>query len=279
MRLLTYVLILILGGTLVSPTKIKSETNTSPSISTYVKIKRSGVIKIGVAQNYPPLRHTIANKKVGLEVEMAKALGRFFEVKVKFIEVSSKQYISAVVSGEVDIIIAGVSRSLTRAKKVWFSTPYLNFSPAVLVDKRIMPKTSFGDEFEEVPFKTLWDLRKLSNFIFAVKKDSVYEEIINENFDNKKIKLVKNNAQGLELLNNGEVNGFVQDSILLNYWYNHKRGLKKRYKLLKGGRLNESLSVVLPFNSFVLKNQIDLFILELVRKKKIANWLKKYTNR
>lgn len=239
----------------------------------YQKILGSGKIVIGVSVYYPPLSYKENGEYKGAEIMMGHALADFLGVKAEFVPLPIQEVIPALTTGKIDIMLGGLSRSLTRAKKIWFSRPYLSVSPAVLVGKRYLPQTQFGDVFEEKPFLTIWDLKRLPEFQFGVKKGSVYESLISEEFPSHPKTVFSKSAEALEALKEGKIEGFVHDSIYLDYLYRTDSSWKNGYHLLQGGPRLEQICAGLPFGAVTLKNQVDVFIQEMQRTGKIARWL------
>lgn len=243
----------------------------------YNRIAAKKEIRIGISRHYPPLN--FKGGKSGLEMEMARELGRFLNVKVTLVKLPVSEYVSALKSNRVDIILAGFSRNLKRGRVIWFSKPYLSVTPGVLARKSALPQRRFGDEFEERPVSSIWDLKSLTRFSFAVKKGSAYEELLKEHFPNMKRVIVKSNDEGIRLLKKGRVKGFVHDSLYLKYLHGTSASLRSRYRLLEGGDQKEEICIGLPFGDVVLKNQIDLFVDEMIRTGRIRSWLEKYNRK
>ena len=249
----------------------------SPAIAAdvYAAILAKKEIRVGISQHYPPLNFESGKK--GLEVEMATRLGEFLGVKVVLVPLGVKDYVPALEKKKVDIICAGFSRNLTRGRTIWFSVPYLTVTPAVLAQKRILPKQRYGDQFEESPISTIWDLENVAGFSFAVKAGSSYEELLKDHFPKNRRITVLTNEEGLALLEKGDVDGLVHDSLFLQYLYNKSASMRSSYKLLQGGRQAEKICIGIPFGETVLKNQIDLFIEEMTRQGHVDRWLQKYS--
>jgi polar amino acid transport system substrate-binding protein len=237
-------------------------------------IREKKILKVGISRDYPPLNFKSGEK--GLEIEMIRALGQFLEADIKLVPLNVADYAKSITGGEVDCVIAGLSRNLDRARKIWFSSPYLSTTPAAIVSDRALPKTEFGPEFEQIPIRTIWDLRNITGMVFAVKKGSVYERIINTEFLSSRMIIVETNEEGLEKLTRGEANAFVHDSLYLQYIFNTRLDLLGSYRLLHGGSKTEQICVGLPFGDHVFKNQIDVFISELQRTGLVESWLNRY---
>jgi len=249
-------------------------TDNAGAADLYGTIMAKKEIRIGISKHYPPLNFNAGKK--GVEMEMAKKLGKFLGVKVKLIPLSVSQYMTALEKNRVDILLAGFSRNLKRAKSVWFSIPYVTITPGVLVRKGKLPRTRFGDEFEQAPFKTIWDLERINKFKFTVKKGSTYEYLLENHFPHMPRVSVNTDEECMDLLQKGKVHGFVHDSLYLEYLYSTSAKIRGPYTLLKGGNRREMLCIGLPFGDLVLKNQIDIFISELIRTGQIDKWLDKY---
>lgn len=243
----------------------------------YRDIQQRKQIRIGISKNYPPLNFNAGEK--GVEILMARRLGEFLGVETVLVPLNVNEYTAAITDRKVDIVIAGFSRSLQRARYIWFSEPYLSVTPGVLADNRSIPQTSYGEKFEETPIKSLWDLKRLTGMTLAVKKESIYEQIIRTDFPQFRMVLVTSNEEGLAMLAEGRVNGFIHDSLYLEYLYDASAKLRNSYALLKGGHRIERLCVGLPFGDPVLKNQVDAFILEIIRLGYIDQWLREFMTR
>ncbi|HOD13147.1 MAG TPA: transporter substrate-binding domain-containing protein [Spirochaetota bacterium] len=241
----------------------------------YRDIMQSKTLRIGISMDYPPLNFNAGEK--GVEIEMARALGEFMGVQVKMVPLPVERYAAALEQREVDLVIAGFSRSLARAKSIWFSEPYLSVTPAILADSRSIPRATYGSEFEQTPMRTIWDLKRLTDFRFAVKKGSAYEGFLKTEFPGMSLVLVASNEEGMELLKNGSVNGFVHDSLYLEHLYGTSAKLRNSYVLLAGGARLEKICMGLPFGDTVLKQQVDIFILEIIRLGLIDRWLTQYS--
>ncbi|MCX7677623.1 MAG: transporter substrate-binding domain-containing protein [Spirochaetes bacterium] len=242
----------------------------------YQTIIQRGFLKIGISTNYPPLNFNKGER--GVEVEMAKELAAFFGVKAKMIPLQLTEYVAALEKREVDIVIAGLSRNLARARRIFFSEPYLTVTPAALVHKRVIPQTKFGDQFEQMPIRTVWDLLRIPGFKCAVKKGSTYELLLESKFPAFERVLVGTNEEGISTIREGIAHGFMHDSLYLHHLYRKDASLRNNFILLTGGNIGEAICIGIPFGETVLKNQIDVFLAEMKRMGIIQKWLEEYDN-
>ncbi|NUM42977.1 MAG: transporter substrate-binding domain-containing protein, partial [Leptospiraceae bacterium] len=118
-------------------------------------------IVVSVAKTYEPFYIEDPNEGFpGFDVDFAKKYAKFLDVNIKIIPLGDfEDQARAIVSGKVDIAVAGISSHLARAKEVNFSDPYLITTPAGLVNKQSLPPEPEGQIVVVKPFKDLLDLK------------------------------------------------------------------------------------------------------------------------
>ena len=80
-------------------------------------------LRVGVAPDSPPLIYMDKGKLSGIEIAAAESLGKLMDRKIKYVEKPFNDLIPALESGEIDIIMSGMSITEERAKQVNFSKP------------------------------------------------------------------------------------------------------------------------------------------------------------
>lgn len=108
---------------------------------TLTTIMQRGKLIVGVKYDTKPFGYMNENQQLeGLDVDLAKFIARFIlgdESKVEFKQVTPSNRILSLNSGQVDMVIATMSRTKQRSEVVDFSRPYFAAGQAILV-----PKTS-----------------------------------------------------------------------------------------------------------------------------------------
>ena len=241
---------------------------SKPYDHAYSRIQSRGKLIVAISNDYPPFHFD----GKGVQIEMARSLASFLGVKPQTKTYTTARAIQVVETNEVDISMAGIFRSLPRARKVWFSEPYLRDRPAALVDKRFIPQKKFGDFFEETPIRSLSDLRKIKGISAVVVSGSIYEE----DFSNIINLVSPSTTVAMKSILKGDTNTFIHDSIYLKYQLEMKPQIFSKYILIEEQNYKEDFCIALPFGDTVLKNQVDIWILLMKQKNQFQIWLNRY---
>ena len=236
----------------------------APFVGAYQSIKKKKLIIVGVSQYAPPLN--LGND--GVEIRMAKEIAKFLGVDLKLRATDFSQHIPLLLKGKIDIIIAGLSKNLDRAKLIWFSKPYYLTHNAFLLAKRILPQENYGESFE-VPSSYSQVLSSLRSVPIGVKIGSVYA---NHPLETKKI-FYKNYAEMKILLERGDIMGLLHDSVVLEYLLKNNPYMHRQFTLIVASDQKQELCIGLPFAATVLKNQLDLWVDHALKNQKIARWI------
>src|SRR5512139_2858116 len=90
-------------------------------------------LRVGISPDAPPLAFEEGGEMKGLEAEMARTYGEEARVPVEFVRREFPRLINALIAGEVDVIMSGMSVTPGRARTVSFTDPYLQSGQRVLV--------------------------------------------------------------------------------------------------------------------------------------------------
>ena len=101
-----------------------------------VQAKDWKLVRIGVEGAYPPFSYTTADGKLeGFDIDIARALGKAMGVEVKLIPQDWDGIIPALLARKYDAIIASMSITEERKKKVAFTNKYYQ-TPAKFICKK-----------------------------------------------------------------------------------------------------------------------------------------------
>ena len=111
------------------------------------KVKKAGVLKVGMECNYAPFNWTQAKSSEtavsisaggyadGYDVQVAKKMAEALGVKVEIVKLEWEGLIDALNSGVIDCIIAGMSATEDRKLSIDFTTNYYKSELVVVVNK------------------------------------------------------------------------------------------------------------------------------------------------
>lgn len=113
-------------------------------------------LKVAMDLKYPPFTGTDEKgNPEGLEVDMAYALGEYLGRDVEIVNTDFPMLITALDTGEVDIVISEMSVKEERKEKVDFSKPYMYDRTLALVNKSFAETNKITDSMLEKDFFAL----------------------------------------------------------------------------------------------------------------------------
>ncbi len=164
-------------------------------------IQRGHLIVAMYHQDRPPFFYLDSQGVLaGVEVEMAKDIARRLGVEVTFNReaASFSSVIDLVAAGKADVAISKLSMTIDRAMRVSFTSPYLTFHHALLINRLYL-----ADLREENRKKTSLQLLQAGNLRLGIRGPSSWNEYAGHLFPDAEIvnmenweRLVKSTAQG-----------------------------------------------------------------------------------
>lgn len=114
-----------------------NSSTSDNAASTIDKIKSKGTIVIGTSPGYLPF--DMKDKKgnfVGYDMDLANAIGKALNVKVQFKQYDFDGLIPALQTGDIDMVLAGMTIRGDRALSVSFSNPYYQTGQLLMVPNK-----------------------------------------------------------------------------------------------------------------------------------------------
>jgi len=181
-------------------------------------IKDKGTLVVGLDDTFAPMGFRDKNDKlVGFDIDLAKAVGKQLDIKVKFKPIDWDAKYSELKAKNIDCIWNGMSATPERQKKLSLSKKYLNNKIIIMTYDKNVKIASAKD---------------LKNYNIGTQADSAALETMqsNDKYDTfkKKIKEYKSYDDALLDMKAGRLDCIVIDQVLGQY---------KNKKL--GGTLNE----------------------------------------
>ena len=168
-------------------------------------------IRIGIDGAYPPFNQlTSDGKLIGFDVDITNALCAEMKVECKFVMQDWDGMIPAVMAGKIDAIVASMSITEDRLKKVDFSKKYYNTPAAIAVLKDSDFK---GESFDELKGKSIGAQVASTHADFAEKKLADIDLRLYPTADEYKLDL-----------ETGRLDGVVDDIVVLSDWVKSEAG-------------------------------------------------------
>ncbi|MDB9374700.1 transporter substrate-binding domain-containing protein [Nodularia sphaerocarpa] len=219
------------------------------------EIQRRGYLNIAVKDNLRPLGFRDVNGNLqGLEIDLAKRLALDLLGKadaVKFQPVANRDRLSVVLSNKVDLAIARVTATESRARLVSFSVPYY-FDGTLIVTKDA----------------SVSQLSDLANRKIAVINNSSTIAQVRYYVPKAELVGVDSYQEGRSLTENNTVVAFAADASVLSGWVQQY----PQYRLLPTKLSTEPLSVVMPKG--LQYDQLRRQVNEAIAKYTAEGWLK-----
>lgn len=135
-------------------------------------IKKAGKIVLGTAADYPPYEfHKLIDGKdeiVGFDIEIAKIIAKELGVELDIVDMKFEGLLPALVTDDIDFIVAGMVADEERSKTVDFSVPYYQAEQKMVVRMEDKDKFKGPEDLVGLPV--------------GAQKTTIQEEIAFEKF-------------------------------------------------------------------------------------------------
>ncbi|MGL5754340.1 MAG: transporter substrate-binding domain-containing protein [Paraclostridium sp.] len=230
-------------------------------------IKDKGVLTIATSADYPPYEfHKEIDGKdtiVGFEMMMAEEIAKDLGVKLEIKDMKFDGLLGALKSGNVDMVVAGMSPTEERKKAVDFTDVYYNGEHVILVK-----------EDKKNKYKNIEDLKDAK---IAVQKASLQETIAKDVIKAKDIKsLGKISDVILELQNNNADAVVVSKEAIDGYLKQYPEIVESKVNLGENKGEGSAIAINKNENSELI-NAVNKSINKLESENKINEFVEKAT--
>jgi polar amino acid transport system substrate-binding protein len=162
------------------------------------------VLRVGVTANSPPMIFKENGQYVGVEAELAAALGKELGRSVTFVEKKREKLIDALCDGQFDIIMSALSITPARSYRIAFSDPYLQIGQMALAR---------SDE----KYKYVINLAAEAKRGIGVKSGTTAELLIRQEFPTARCKYYGDGDKAATALLKKKIDLFFSDGPMI--WY------------------------------------------------------------
>ncbi len=193
-----------------------SENNQKMSMD---KVLRVAIISLDI----PPFVFRTDGHLQGADIDLVRGFAESISVKPVFVPAGNNyaRVIEAVSRGQADMAISELSKTMSRARKVLFSRPYMVSGITLLVNRlteaRLQP-TQGGKDYKVQEDRHEYLLERLNNssYTVACMEGSIQDELIQRFFPEVQVLTTRNWVQAGELAVSGEADAaMLPDRIYL----------------------------------------------------------------
>ena len=116
--------VVLIAAALNAPATAQSISTDLAADSVLETIKKRGKLRAGVSSFVPWVMRAKDGGLIGFEIDVAKKIAKDMDVDIEFVPTAFSGIIAALVAGEFDIIMTGISMVPKRNLTVNFSNPY-----------------------------------------------------------------------------------------------------------------------------------------------------------
>lgn len=206
-------------------------TGDSPVLQ---RIIEKGVLRVGFNPLFKPFSFTNEkNEQVGIDVDIAELLAKNMGVKLeKVVPDSFSELIPMAQNGQIDVIMAAMSRIFERARYIDFTDSYYDTGITIMLNKLKANQLKVGQvkSYQELMDK-LEKQGKEDQLIIAATTGKGSIRSVPEFFPKATVQEYSTNEQSAEAAARGETHIMVHDEIFLNTWTSDNRD-KTLYKVI-----------------------------------------------
>ncbi|WP_028776345.1 transporter substrate-binding domain-containing protein [Shimazuella kribbensis] len=219
--------------------------SVSSENSTLDKIVEKKKLVIGTAPGYLPF--DMKDKKgnyVGYDMDLARAIGKSLNVEVEFKQYEFSGLIPALQTGDIDIVLAGMTMRGDRALSVGFSNPYYSTGQALMVPTGDSTTTNY-QQLDQAG-KTI-----------AVAQGTTGALLAKQVFKKAKVVDYPDFPSAGMAMTQGEADGIVYDEPAIKIFINMN---PSKVKQVSGLISSENLGIAVKSNDFKMIQWLNSFL-------------------
>jgi polar amino acid transport system substrate-binding protein len=271
--------LLVVLGIVLTPTSaiaadsLPLRSEMPPDIS---RILQRGKLVVAILNNdNPPFFMSKENGQLnGLDVKIAQEIAEQLGVNLEFNR-SAKTFdevTDRVYKLDADIAISKLSRTLNRAKKVRFSSPYLTMQQGLLVNRLLL-----AQQTSKTRNVTL-AIRNLSGKVGVIKGSS-YVGFLKQKFPTAQIVEFPSWAETVAAVSNGKILAAYRDELEIKKVVLNKPNIALELQTIALTDTQDSIAIVLPWDSTHLLAFVNQLLETMESRYTVDSLLKEYFKR
>ncbi len=232
--------------------------------STLDHVRKRGWLRVGMPGDYAPYAFSSTEPPTrlrGIDVELAADLAAALKVQLQLVPTSWSRLADDLASGEFDIAMGGVTRTLGRQQQGMFSAPYFHDG-----------KSAIARCTNAARFAGLGDIDQPGVVVLANPGGS-NEQFVRDTIQHATVKLMPDNLGIFAALIRGEGDVMFTDAAEIRWQTSHNSAL---CPALAGKTLNKLDKAVFMPRDVALKLYVDLWLEQLADNGKLDAIISRY---
>jgi len=163
-------------------------------------------LRVGVTLDSPPFAMRQGMEMQGIEVDFAMRLSSVLRRPLRVIALTWAELIPALLDGQIDIIMSGMTITRLRSMRVSFSDPYMDSGLSVLI------RANLASSYP-TPAEALGGSLRV-----GVTRGTTADTFINENYRSGQVFPYLSNSDGVADLVPGRIDAFVTDAPIVAWF-------------------------------------------------------------
>ena len=182
---------------------IDASEATAPGEDTlYQDIQERGVLRVGTNSTYAPFEFSILkdgkNQVVGLDIFLAQKIADDLGVDLQVVDMEFSNLLTSLDTGQIDIVLAGMTSTEERAKSVDFSDIYQVSGQSFVIQESKVNEITDDSYFS--------DGGKIS-----IGEGTTQQLLVGEYYPNSEVQVMRTTTDSISALDSGLVDGVLLD--------------------------------------------------------------------
>jgi len=234
------------------------------NVDTNIISKEQNFLIVGTSSDYPPYSQIDlqTGQIVGLEIDLITEIAERLNKKIILKDMPFNSLVIELMSGQIDIIAAGLSPSQERSKSVLFSNPYIDNDDLIAVNKKSSPEiTSITDLYgKNIAVNTGYT-----------------SDVFLSNYPEIHLLRLKSTPDTIVALRSDVVDAFVVARSIFNLFL-REQSQDHNYQFFALPSSAEAYAFAYEKNNIKLKNQIDDILDVMIKNGTIETIKNKWTS-
>ncbi len=157
-------------------------------------------LRVALSPDYMPLAFKQDGKLRGIEVDNAREVGMILGRPVEFVEMGSTQYIDALNTGKVDVVMGGYSVTPERGAQVDFAQPFMQIGQMGIILAERAGQLAYPRSLFQKGVK------------IAVEPDTTGQTYVQDNYPLAELRLYNSPDEAFQALRSRQVDVYIHDA-------------------------------------------------------------------